>query len=43
MPLELDVEVSKVEWVVPQSIDTQLIDDVALLDDQGNEGEGKAV
>jgi hypothetical protein len=43
MPLELDVEVSKVDWVVPPSIDTQLIDDVALLDDQGNEGEGKAV
>jgi hypothetical protein len=43
MPLELDVKVSKVDWVVPPSIDTQLIDGVTLLDDQGNEGEGKAV
>ena len=42
-PLESDVEVSKVDWVVPPSIDTQLIDGVALLDDQGNEGKGKAV
>jgi hypothetical protein len=42
-PLELNVEVSKVDWVVPPSIDTQLIDGVALLDDQDNEGEGKAV
>jgi hypothetical protein len=42
-PLELDVEVSKVDWVVPPSIDTQLIDSVASLDDQGDEGKGKAV
>jgi hypothetical protein len=42
-PLESDFEASKVDWVVPPSIDTQLIDGVALLDDQGNEGEGKAV
>jgi hypothetical protein len=42
-PLESDVKDSKVEWVVPPSIDTQLIDGVALLDDQGDEGEGKAV
>ncbi len=42
-PLELDVEVSKVDWVVPPSIDTQLIDSVALLDDQGDEGKGKSV
>jgi folate/biopterin transporter len=31
----LDVEVSKVDWVVPPSIDTQQIYGVALLDDQG--------
>ena len=30
-PLESDVEVTKVDWVVPPSIDTQLIDGVALL------------
>ncbi len=36
-PLESDVEVSKVDWVVPPSIDTQLIDGVALLDDQGDD------
>jgi folate/biopterin transporter len=34
-PLESDVEVSKVDWVVPPSIDTQQIYGVALLDDQG--------
>ena len=32
-PLESDVEVTKVDWVVPPSIDTQLIDGVALLND----------
>ena len=37
MPLELDVEVSKVDWVVPPSIDTQLFDGVALLDNQGDD------
>ncbi len=36
-PLESDVEVSKVDWVVPPSIDTQLIDGVALLNDQGDD------
>ena len=40
MPLD---EVSKVDWVVPPSINMQLIDDVALLGNQGDEGEGKAV
>jgi hypothetical protein len=37
MPLESDVEVSKVDRMVPPSFDTQLIDDVALLDDQGDD------
>ena len=36
-PLESDVEVSKVDWVAPPSIDTQLIDSVTLLDDQGDD------
>ncbi len=36
-PLESDVEVSKVDWVVPLSIDTQLIDGVALLNNQGDD------
>ena len=36
-PLESDVEVSKVDWVVPPSIDTQLIDGAALLNDQGDD------
>ncbi len=36
-PLESDVEVSKVDTMVPPSIDTQLIDGVALLDDQGDD------
>jgi hypothetical protein len=36
-PLESDVEVSKVDRLVPPSIDTQLIDGVALLDDQGDD------
>ena len=40
-PLESDVEVSKVDWVVPPSIDTQLIDGVPLLDNQGDEGKEK--
>ena len=35
-PLESDVEVSKVDWVPPPSIETQ-IDGVALLDHQGDE------
>ncbi len=40
-PLESDVEVSKVDTMVPPSINTQLIDGVALLDDQGDEkGDG---
>jgi hypothetical protein len=36
-PLESDVEVSKVDRLVPPSIGTQLIDGVALLDDQGDD------
>ena len=36
-PLESDVEISKVDWVVPPSIDMQLIDGVALLNDQGDD------
>ncbi len=36
-PLESDVEISKVDWVVPPSIDMQLIDCIALLDDQGDD------
>ena len=36
-PLESDVEVSKVDWVVPPSIDTQLIDGAALLNNQGDD------
>jgi hypothetical protein len=36
-PLELDVEVSKVDRLVPPSIDTQLIDGVTMLDDQGDD------
>ena len=34
MPLD---EVSKVDWVVPPSIDMQLMDGVTLLDNQGDE------
>ncbi len=36
-PLESDVEISKVDWVVPPSIVMQLIDCAALLDDQGDD------
>ena len=36
-PLESDVDVSKVDWVVPPSIDMQLIDGAALLNDQGGD------
>jgi hypothetical protein len=36
-PLESDVEISKVDWVVPPSIDMQLIDCVALLNNQGDD------
>ena len=36
-PLELDVEVSKVDRLVPPSINTQLIDGVTLLDNQGDD------
>ena len=36
-PLESDVEVSKFDRMVPPSIDTQLIDGVAFLDDQGDD------
>ncbi len=36
-PLVSDVEVSKVDWMVPPSIDMQLIDGIALLDDQGDD------
>ena len=36
-PLESDVEVSKVDRLVPPSIDTQLIDGVTLLDNQGDD------
>jgi len=36
-PLELDVKVSKVDWVMPPFIDMQLIDGVTLLDNQGDD------
>ena len=36
-PLESDVKVSKVDWVVPLSIVMQLIDGVTLLDNQGDD------
>ncbi len=43
-PLESDVEVSKFDRMVPPSIDTQLIDGVAFLDDQGDDGpEGRSL
>ena len=33
----MDVKVSKVDWVVPPSIDMQLIDGVTLLNNQGDD------